>query len=187
MAHSLVKHRKSTHNVPPARLLETFSTPLDKLEHVLGPEGVAQFRASFGDRDRHGDGELDLHEAVEAYSDMGARIGVAELRAWLHAAGASRSLRLADFVIAYANLIFPADSDFRGLVKQVYTIPAYLPEYAVNVSTLSMYESPEFTPQPPSLYEPLHRTRARRWGEVCASRARIGTWPPSRTSSARSS
>ncbi|KAJ1409004.1 hypothetical protein B484DRAFT_403358 [Ochromonadaceae sp. CCMP2298] len=118
MAHSFVKHRKSTHNVPPARLLEAFPSPLDKLEHVLGAQGVHEFRASFAHRDRHADGQLDLQEAVEAYTDMGARIGAAELRAWLHASGASRSLRLADYVIAYANLLFPADSDFKGLVRQ---------------------------------------------------------------------
>jgi hypothetical protein len=120
MAHSYVKFKKSSHNVPTAASLLTsqFRTPLDKLESILGEEVLREFRKSFERMDRRDDRELGLEDALEGYADMGARVSASELRTWLRASGSRLSLTLPDYVIAYANLIYPADQDFKGLLKQ---------------------------------------------------------------------
>jgi hypothetical protein len=91
---------------------------MEKLDSILGPEVVREFRRSFERIDRHDDRELSLDDALEGYADMGARISPPELRQWLKANAPRMSLNLSDYILAYANLIYPPEQDFKGLLKQ---------------------------------------------------------------------
>ena len=120
MANNYMKHRKLNHTIPSANSILALDkvSPLEKLENILGKEIIQDFRQSFDRVDRHHDREITIDDALIGYDDLGARISQHELRNWLKSHTSKISLTLSDYIIAYANLIFPVDTNFQGLLKE---------------------------------------------------------------------
>jgi Ca2+-binding EF-hand superfamily protein len=120
MSQNYAKYKRSMHDIPAASSLlhQGFKSDLEKLEFILGKEVIHEFKISFQSKDKYDDNEIDINDAIEGFEDMGARISQSELRNWLRVNASRKTLKLPDYIIAYANLIFPSEFDFKGLLKQ---------------------------------------------------------------------
>jgi Ca2+-binding EF-hand superfamily protein len=93
------------------------------LRYVLGDNVVDDFKDIFDKYDRHDDGVLELNDALEGFDEMGGKATLHELRKWIKLSiGVNNrmktSLNLSEFILAYANLFFPAEFDLAEMTKQ---------------------------------------------------------------------
>ena len=123
MSRSYVRQGKSSHHVPNLNTLGVINdnNNVKILEKLLGPSLLDKFLDAFEEQDRHGDGSIDTDgQAVDAFHRLGADISASEIRIYLKTAG-NRSLKFlsfTDFVLAFANLLYPTGHGLISATKE---------------------------------------------------------------------
>lgn len=111
MAGKMAKQQKLSHSVPSPEIVnnESYSSK-EILNHILGKSLVEDFRDIFTQQDRYDDGELSSEAVLKGFKALGADVNESELRDWMKKSNLrQKSFDFTDFVLAYANVLYPLD------------------------------------------------------------------------------
>jgi Ca2+-binding EF-hand superfamily protein len=115
MARALSRRGGERHSLPsPQKLLEEKS-PMKRFELCFEKRTLDEFLSSFEIIDQDNQGELDEHQLLLCFRDLGADASLADIKHWAKSRGrAGKQLKLFDFtdmMLAYSKLFYAPQSD----------------------------------------------------------------------------